>query len=116
MKTFLQWLVAIPVGIVLLIFAIVNRHTVTVSFDPFETAGSEFQLTAPLFIALFAALALGLIVGGCTTWFLQSRYRRAASRARGEAARLQAEIDRLRAQERDRSPPAGRMLARRDAA
>ncbi len=116
MKTFLKWLVLLPVGIVLLIFAIVNRHPVTLSFDPFEAASTKLQITAPLFIVMFAALAIGIVVGGCVTWMLQGRHRRAASRSRAEAARLQAQIGQLQAEATRNVQPANRALANRNAA
>lgn len=98
MKTFLKWLVLIPVAIVLLAFALANRHLVTVTLDPTGSSDiSGFAITAPLFIILFLAGMVGVIFGGIATWFTQGKHRRAARLARNDADRLRNEADRLKA-------------------
>ena len=116
MKTFLKWLVLIPVAIILLAFALANRHLVTVAIDP--TGSSDmagFAITAPLFIILFLAGMVGVIFGGIATWFTQGKYRRAARHARSDAERLRNEAERLksdlRAVSQVRSPASGAVLS-----
>lgn len=98
MKSFLKWLVLAPILVVVLVFAVVNRHEVTVSFDPFGSASSGLSLTMPLFLALFLAAMVGVLLGGAATWFEQGRHRRLARDSRAELARLRAEGDRFRLQ------------------
>ncbi|MDB5649366.1 MAG: hypothetical protein JWL62_886 [Hyphomicrobiales bacterium] len=98
MKTFLKWLILAPVGLLLLVFAIVNRHMVTVVFDPLSSDTPGFQIVAPLFVILFLTGMLGVLAGGVVTWLAQGRYRRAARHARADIERLRAEADGLRAQ------------------
>jgi uncharacterized integral membrane protein len=90
--------VILPIAIILLLFALANRHFVTVSFDPFP--GSDIQgpeITAPLFIALTLAALGGVFAGGFVVWLRQGRWRRAARTARNETDMARAEADRLRA-------------------
>ncbi|MBV8564699.1 MAG: LapA family protein, partial [Methylobacteriaceae bacterium] len=44
---------------------------------------------------LFAALMLGVLVGGIASWLSQGKHRRAARQYRAEAARLRAEAMRI---------------------
>jgi uncharacterized integral membrane protein len=106
MKTFLKWLILAPVGLLLLIFAIMNRHMVTVVLDPLSSDTPGFEIVAPLFLVLFLTGMLGVLAGGVVTWFAQGRYRRAARHARADIERLRAEADGLRAQLSPRLPTA----------
>jgi uncharacterized integral membrane protein len=96
MKSFLTWLALAPVAVVLLVFAVVNRRPVPIIFDPFGDPTSGLSVAAPLFVELFVAAFVGVVLGGVATWFGQGRYRRAAREARAETARLRAENERLR--------------------
>jgi uncharacterized integral membrane protein len=114
MKTFLKWLVLVPIGLVLLAFAIANRDPVRVVLDPLPGDYSDLQITAPLFLVMFITGALGVVAGGLVTWLAQGRHRRAARHARADVARLRTETSSLRAQ---MAPRIGSALDRpRDAA
>jgi hypothetical protein len=98
---------AIPVGALLLSLAVVNRHWVPVSLDPFspiqqvcQVASGSAAFSLPLFAFVLVALIIGAILGGLATWMSQGQWRREA-RVRGrEAKRWHAEADRL-TRERD---------------
>jgi len=97
MRKFLTGVVLIPLGLIFIVFAVANRHPVTVSFDPFNSADPSVAVTLPLFVVIVAVAILGVVAGGSATWFRQRRWRRAARqheadarRARGEAADLRA--------------------------
>ena len=111
MKTFLKRLFIALAFVVVLTFAVVNRQTVTVIFDPFGDASSGLSLRAPLFLVFIVAAMIGAVLGGLTVWFGQGRYRRALRAARAEAAKLRAEADR-----RPPAHPADPLLERRTAA
>lgn len=111
MKRFLKWLVLAPVLAVVLIFAVVNRGAVTVSFDPFGNVSSGLSLTMPLFLALFLAAMIGVFLGGVATWFEQGRHRRATRELRTELARLRAEGERFRLHPPLAPPGQGRTAA-----
>ncbi|QOZ06147.1 lipopolysaccharide assembly protein LapA domain-containing protein [Bradyrhizobium sp. CCBAU 51765] len=98
MRKFLTALIVIPLGVVLVAFAVANRHFVTVSFDPFISDDPSLSLTLPLFLLLILVAALGVVVGGSAVWFGQRRWRRAARRNDAEARTARAELADLRAQ------------------
>ena len=98
MKNFLRWLFLLPVAIVALLFALANRHVVTVSFDPFVANDIQGpQVTAPLFIIVILAVMSGALLGGFVVWLRQGRYRKAARTAVTETERLRSETEGLRA-------------------
>ena len=78
-------------------FAVANRHLVTVSFDPFNTVNPSVAVTMPLFVAIIVVAILGVAAGGTATWFRQRRWRRAARQHEAEARRARAETADLRA-------------------
>ena len=49
MRKFLNAAVLIPLGVVLVVFAVANRHEVTVSFDPFNSSDPALGFSLPLF-------------------------------------------------------------------
>ncbi|MFC7695866.1 lipopolysaccharide assembly protein LapA domain-containing protein [Bradyrhizobium sp. GCM10028915] len=98
MRKFLSALVVIPLGLVLMVFAVANRHFVTVSFDPFVSNDPSFSATLPLFLLLIVVAALGVLVGGCAVWFGQRHWRRAARRHDADARAARGELADLRAQ------------------
>ena len=54
MRKFLSAAVIIPLGIFFIVFAVANRHLVTVSFDPFNSATPTVAVTLPLFVVIIA--------------------------------------------------------------
>lgn len=78
-------LIVVPVAVVLIALAVANRADVPLTFDPFNPGSPALTLVMPLFVWLFAAFALGLVIGSLVTWIKQGRYRKAARR-RIEAA------------------------------
>ena len=49
-----------------------------------------------MFVLLFAALAIGVVIGGVAAWLGQSKWRFAARLERSNIARLRREVERLR--------------------
>jgi uncharacterized integral membrane protein len=97
-------LILVPLAIVLVTFAVANRQTVIVSFDPFDHAHPAFALALPLFALILLLTIGGVIVGGVAAWLKQSKWRRAARLAQGQARELRAELERLK--RRSGEPPA----------
>ena len=110
MRKFLNALVVIPLGIFFVIFAVANRHLVTVSFDPFNSATPLVAVQLPLFVVIIAVAMLGVAAGGMATWFRQGRWRRAARQSEADARRARAQLDDLRT-EATRSSEQQRFLA-----
>lgn len=96
MRKFLTALVVIPLGVFFVIFAVANRHLVTVSFDPFNSVTPTVAITLPLFVVIIAVAMLGVLTGGMATWFRQGRFRRAARQSEAEARQMRTELADLR--------------------
>ena len=86
LNRFMTIVVFIPLAIVLVALAVANRAPVAFTIDPFNPGNPGLTVTLPLFIYLFAALALGLVVGSVATWFRQGRYRKLARQREAELA------------------------------
>ena len=97
MRKFFTALVVIPLGLIFIIFAVANRHLVTVSFDPFNSVDPSVAVSMPLFVVIIAVAILGVVAGGSATWFRQRRWRRAARQHEADARRARAEMTDLRA-------------------
>ena len=91
MRKLLAWIVLAPLAVVVLLFAVANRGWVTVSLDPFSSDAPAYAVELPMFLLIFIALILGVIVGGTAVWFGKLHWRMAAHRAEKEVARLKAE-------------------------
>ncbi|MBL8580955.1 MAG: DUF1049 domain-containing protein [Rhizobiaceae bacterium] len=79
--------ILIPLAIVLITLAVANRAPVAFTLDPFNPGNPALTVQLPLFVLLFLALALGLIVGSVATWIRQGRYRKAARQWSREPAK-----------------------------
>jgi len=95
-RKILTWIIIVPLAAVIIAFAVANRQTVTVSFDPFSAANPAYAVTLPLFAVILVVLILGVIVGGIASWFRQGKWRRAARRLDGDLRALHEEMDTIR--------------------
>jgi uncharacterized integral membrane protein len=89
-------IIVIPLAAAIVAFAVANRQTVTVSFDPFSTTAPAYAATLPLFAVIFSFLILGVLTGGIAAWIRQSKWRRAARKLEAEVRALQAEQEAIR--------------------
>ncbi|HST94128.1 MAG TPA: lipopolysaccharide assembly protein LapA domain-containing protein [Microvirga sp.] len=96
MIRFLKALILLPVAILVVLLAVANRAPVTLSLDPFSQDAPEFATQLPLFAVIFAAVMLGVVIGGTATWLAQGRTRQERRRFRREARTLRYETERLR--------------------
>jgi hypothetical protein len=84
----------IAIGVVAIAFAIGNKHAVALYADPLP-----FEMPAvPLFAVVFAAIFIGLLIGGFTAWRRAGRWRRLARQRGRMLAELEAENRALRAE------------------
>jgi uncharacterized integral membrane protein len=97
MRKVFNAVVLIPLGVILVVFAVANHHMVTVSFDPFNSSDPALSLTLPLFVVIIAVAILGVVAGGCATWFGQRRWRRAARHHEADAREIRTQLADLRA-------------------
>jgi uncharacterized integral membrane protein len=91
MRKFLTWIVLAPLATVAILLAVANRRTVTVSIDPFSQNAPAYAVDLPLFLVVFVALIVGVLIGGTAVWFGKLRWKLVAHRAEREAATLRAE-------------------------
>ena len=98
MRKFFTALVVIPLGLFFIIFAVANRHLVTVSFDPFNSVTPTVAVTMPLFVVIIAVAILGVLAGGMASWFRQGKWRRAARQHEVEAQKARSQLADLRSQ------------------
>jgi uncharacterized integral membrane protein len=103
-RRLLNWFVLLPLAVVIVLFAVANRTWVTVSFDPFEGKESPLTLYVPLFIVIFAALIVGIVIGGLVSLARQWRLWRASRAAQDELARMKAEVESMRKTEEGSKP------------
>ena len=87
MKTVLRSLVLIPLGLVVLLIALANRHEVRFSLDPIQSVNPAVAYDLPLYWLIFASLAGGVLLGGIWTWIGQGQHRKQARYERKEARR-----------------------------
>jgi uncharacterized integral membrane protein len=96
MRKFFTALIVIPLALIFVVFAVANRHFVTVSFDPFDSANPSVAVSLPLFVLIIAVAILGVIAGGVATWFGQRRWRRAARQHEADAKTARTQLAELR--------------------
>jgi uncharacterized integral membrane protein len=81
-----SWLLLAPLAVLMIAFAVANRASVEIRFDPLP-----FAVEAPLFAFAYFCIFIGLVCGGLAAWLAGARWRRLA-RARGrELSRVVAE-------------------------
>ncbi len=96
----LRLLLTIPLLVVLVIFALSNRASVTLSFLGYETA-------MPLSIAVLLAAGVFFVLGAVVVWIGELRQRRRARRAEQRVAVLEEQIASLRVVPVSRTLPLG---------
>ena len=82
-----HWIVTLPAAIILVVFAVSNRMTVTVAFWPLPA-----QLEAPLYLVVLLALLVGFLAGELAAWITAGRTRRLARERARRIAALEREL------------------------
>jgi uncharacterized integral membrane protein len=80
LRKILTAIVIVPLAVVLIVFAVANRHPVTVSLDPFASNAPAVSVTLPLFALVFLLVIVGVFIGSAATWLRHGRSRRLARR------------------------------------
>ena len=96
MRKFFTTLIVVPLGLIIVVFAVANRHFVTVSFDPFNSTNPSVSLSLPLFVLIILIAIIGVVAGGTATWFGQRRWRKAARRNQADARAAREQLADLR--------------------
>lgn len=98
-RKILAVVILLPLVVALVALALVNRHGVPISLDPFsagDLGAASHVVQVPLFLLVLGLLALGVVFGGIATWLGQGRWRRAARRAEWELGAARAEVAELK--------------------
>lgn len=102
---FLKNLILVAIALVVVPLSVANRHGVNLSLNPFDPQDPRLTLTGvPLFWVIFAAMLLGIFIGGLGAWAKQGRWRREARIKRSEADKWHREADKLRADAEQSAP------------
>ena len=108
MTSFIKNVILFAVAVVLVPLSVANRHTVTLSLNPFDPQDPRLTVTdIPLFWVIFASLGVGIVVGGIAVWTRQGRWRKEARVKRREAAKWHKEADQLREMQTASQPASG---------
>ena len=90
MRRAAKWLIAVPVAIIAVWFAVANRGFVLVTLYP-----APVEQEIRLFVIAFAALAIGFVGGAVVVWLGGRKWRRLARARKREADSLAREVERL---------------------
>ena len=80
--------VFVPLAVILIALAVANRGLTAFTLDPFNPGNPALTLQLPLFVLMFVALVVGLLLGSAVTWIRQGRYRKLARQRGLEAQAL----------------------------
>ncbi|WP_363351099.1 LapA family protein [Methylocystis echinoides] len=107
MKAILRIIIFVPLALLILFFSMANRAPVKIGLDPFSPPDTGASIEAPMFIVVLAAMAIGVLAGGVSSWLGHLPVRRAAKVARAEAKKTRLEIEKLRQQALAQLPAEG---------
>ncbi|WP_026479165.1 LapA family protein [Ahrensia sp. 13_GOM-1096m] len=85
-------LILIPLAIALIALTVANRQTVALNLDVFNPSNGALSFDAPFFVWLYAASAVGVIVGGIGSWLAQSKHRKKERAYKKEVQHLRYEM------------------------
>ncbi|MGE4280904.1 MAG: lipopolysaccharide assembly protein LapA domain-containing protein [Magnetospirillum sp.] len=83
----LGWLIATPVALLIVVFAVANRHDVRLEFWPLPWA-----VDLPVYLVVLGVLAKGLVLGAVVTWLSGHKTRRRAREQRRRAESLERQL------------------------
>ena len=89
---FIKILVLIPIAAIIILFSIANKGLVTVSLNPFPADAASTEMASltyqmPLYLLIFLALLVGVLLGGVASWISQGKWRKKARDNQNLAAR-----------------------------
>lgn len=101
MKIFYR-LVFIPVAAVFVVFAVANRHALTLNLWPLP-----LEIDLPVYIAVLGALAVGMVIGGSAQWISDGKWRRRARADKRKASALERQLTLVEAAREAQDEPGG---------
>ena len=97
----LWWIVLALAAVLVIIFAVSNRETVSVGLWPLPDFAAM-----PLYLVVLGCLLIGFVCGQLSSWLGGWRWRRELRQARDHIAALEQELTEIRAQQGTRTPVA----------
>lgn len=92
-KRVVMWFVLVPFGLILVIFALANRHIVQIGIDPISPQAPFWgPMELPLFVVIYLSLLVGVVLGGAGGWFSQGKHRKAERQLRRDLTTAQKEM------------------------
>ncbi|MEM9349145.1 MAG: LapA family protein [Pseudomonadota bacterium] len=107
MFRYIRYLFLDAVAVVLIVVSLANRGTVTLNTLPEGLATMPgldllaFSIELPLFLVIFAGIAVGLLIGFVWEWLREMKHRSAAARGQREATQLKREVKRLKGEKHE---------------
>lgn len=96
MLRLIKYIVLAVIAVVLVVLALANRDSVTLELLPADLAawsGVNFApIELPLFLVIFAGVAIGLLIGRIAEWLREYRYRADAKQQRRARTKLEREV------------------------
>ncbi len=96
---YFRYLVLVLIGLLLLLVASANRGAVSLTLLPAEFVpyiGRNWAVDLPLYLVIFAAMAVGVLLGFLWEWLREHKHRKVAARSTREARQLNREIAKLK--------------------
>jgi uncharacterized integral membrane protein len=92
LRKLLTIVILVPLGVLIVAFAVANRAAVTVSFDPFSPGEPAATVTLPLFVLIIVLLVVGVLIGGTASWIRQGKWRSSVRRLDRDLIRLRGKL------------------------
>ncbi len=96
----MRLLIALPLLLLLVLFALSNRQPVSLHVWP-----TDYAATLPLSLAVLGAMAIAFLAGGVLVWVSELVQRRRARRAEQAVRLLEAQVQELKARLAEMQPP-----------
>lgn len=87
----LAWLLALPVALLVIVFAVANRHDLRLELWPLP-----WSMDLPVYLAVLGALLKGIVIGLVIAWFAGHTARRRAREQKRRADGLERQLEQLR--------------------
>ncbi len=84
----LGWLLTLPIALLIVVFAVANRHELRLELWPLP-----WVLDLPVYLAVLGALLKGIVIGMVVAWFAGSGARRRAREHKRRADSLERQLD-----------------------
>lgn len=88
MRKLINYILVLPLAILLIVISVANRQTTQFSLDPMNSEAPALAIQLPFFVFLFVAMLIGVLIGGTAVWWTQGKHRRALREKSHEADQL----------------------------